>query len=166
MKKTLLFVLSVFLAIGLPMVLIWGAYQTAVAATNAPTVPAIPVVLDSGERWYDPFSWGLDEAAAIATQQAQEAATRTTKAVTTWTSSMFLLTGLLVTIAVGIWSGVREQSQLKNSWQKFRIESLGGEMTSGSTPNQVPPNSEDTDTEEQDSVVAGKAAKSHPNQRR
>jgi len=168
MKKTFSFVLSVFLAVGLPMLLIWGAYQAAFQATDAPMVPTIPAVLDSGERWYDPFSWGLDEAAAIATQQAQEAAARTTRVVTTWTSGMFLLTGLMVAVAVGIWSAVGERLQLKNSWQKFRIESTGGEMTS--VPKQVPPTSEVDDnstneSEEQDSAVAGAVRKPHPSQR-
>lgn len=174
MKKTFSFVFAVFLAVGLPMLLIYGAHQAAVQTSAAPVAPVIPAVIDSGERWYNPLSWSLDEAAALATQQAQYAATATTSVIGSWTSNMFLMTGLLTAVAIGIWSGVSERKELKQSWKEYRTKS---EKTSGpKTARQVPPAAEESENEDdesivdneseesddQDSAIAGKPAGKHP----
>ena len=49
------------------------AFGLALAAKMAVNTDVSPVV-DSGERWYNPFSWSLDESAALAHEQAQQAA--------------------------------------------------------------------------------------------
>ena len=52
------------------------------------TVPTVVIskIADSGERWYNPLSWKLDEAAEMAHSQAQEAATAATSAAKSFSS--------------------------------------------------------------------------------
>lgn len=183
MNKTFSFVFAIFLAVGLPMMLIYGAHQAAVQTATAPAAPVIPAVIDSGERWYNPLSWSLDEAAALATQQAQYAATATTSVIGSWTSNMFLMTGLLTAVAIGIWSGVSERKELNQAWKEYRTKF---EKTSGpKTAPQVPPpageakeaakneatneatnesivDNESEESDDQDSAIAGKPAGKHP----
>jgi hypothetical protein len=55
----------------IPIVAAMGL-ATAVIGLAGP--PTIATIADSGERWYNPLSWSLDEAAAISTDAANQAA--------------------------------------------------------------------------------------------
>lgn len=87
------------------------------------TVPTVVIsnIVDSGERWYNPFSWGLDESAAIAHSQAQEAATVATSAAVR-TSTAFAIgavwTGLaLMAIALSVVSTVQNKGQIAEAYK-------------------------------------------------
>ena len=87
------------------------------------TVPTVVIskIADSGERWYNPLSWKLDEAAEMAHSQAQEAATAATSAAVT-TSTTFAISAvwtslLLMAIAFTLVSTAQNRGQLAEAYK-------------------------------------------------
>jgi predicted PurR-regulated permease PerM len=155
MKKVLLFVWASLLAVGLPMLLIWAAHQATVLTMGTPVVPSsltIPPILDSGERWYNPFSWGLDEAAAFATQQATYAANAAANAATStvgsWTAGVFMRNGILLALAAGLFLVLSftpfflsKRETLKQYWNG--VDPKFEETSAPITAVQLPPSEKD-----------------------
>ena len=93
MKNLITFV-SVMLV--LPVLAIAVSVSVLTSGVAAPA--AITAVADSGERWYDPFSWSLDESAAQAAAAANAAQANSVS----YTAALMgaLVVGLLVAAAV------------------------------------------------------------------
>ena len=136
-----------------------GLVVMAVSALISPMVPNIDVptvvissIADSGERWYSPLSWKLDEAAAMAHSQAQEAATAATSAAVT-TSTTFAIGAVwagmaLIAVAVSTISSLQNKEEILEAYKSRKTtvspnveqeDDEGTFMTGASTPKHKNP---------------------------
>lgn len=154
MKNLITFVL---LMVALPVLAIGVSVSVLTSGVAAPGV--ITAVADSGERWYDPFSWSLDESAALAAAAANAAQANS---VSYTTALMWaLVVGLVVAAAVTATSQnakpaydkyAAAQAEAKAEDQAARIklqeaaaaaEAAAAEAGRGEIPEELPPSEAD-----------------------
>ena len=148
MKNLITFV---FVMLVLPVLAIAVSVSVLTSGVAAPA--AITAVADSGERWYDPFSWSLDESAAQAAQAANAAQANSVS----YTAALMgaLVVGLLVAAAVTATSQnakpaydkyAAAQAKAKADALAARIklqEAAAAEAARGETPEELPPSEAD-----------------------
>ena len=150
MKNLITFVL---LMVALPVLAI--GVSVSVMTSGVTTPAAITAVADSGERWYDPFSWSLDESAAQAAAAANAAQANSVSYTTALMGA--LVVGLLVAAAVTATSQnakpaydmyAAAQAKAKadakaNAIVAKRIQLQAAAEAQGEIPDQLPPSEAD-----------------------
>lgn len=93
----------------------------------------VPVVVDSGERWYNPLSWSLDEASTIAHEQAVQAANIANAGY--W--------ALAVAMAIGVttvtWAGVSGRLGIEQKAEQEETEETEAPKAKRQTPPEKAP---------------------------
>ena len=113
-----------------------------------PQPASLPTVVDSGERWYNPFTWQNDELAAIAHQQAEAAQANSTGFTS---STVWMVMG-------GVGLGLALVYGANNVRKEIRIVSLTNEHKD--VPQKAPPVVADNDAGEK--LVNQAARVKHP----
>ena len=144
MKNLITFV---FVMLVLPVLAIAVSVSVLTSGVAAPA--AITAVADSGERWYDPFSWSLDESAAQAAAAANAAQANSVS----YTAALMgaLVVGLLVAAAVtavshhaapayGLYVGAAAKAKADALAVRIKLQE---EAAREETPDQLPPSEAD-----------------------
>lgn len=94
----------VFVWMILPVLAIAVSVSSMTGSVSQPSAVAVVAAVDSGERWWDPTSWSLDESAAQAVAAANLAANVAQVNSTTFSANLVsaLYLGLLVAVAVTV----------------------------------------------------------------
>lgn len=117
-----------------------------------PQPAAVPAVVDSGERWYNPFSWQNDELAAISHQQAEAAQANSVGFTGTTALVIMGAVGLGLVLVYGA-NDVRKEV---HDWQ---LTEAHKERTDS---GQLPPNRSNSDSEAGDEILNRAARGKHP----
>jgi hypothetical protein len=127
--------------------------------TPAPVAP----IAETGETWWNPVSWALDESAAHATQQANAAQANSVS----YSQVLFLVgAGISGLVAIGLIAGIQRGHIAKAETKKAETKA-DTKAERGADPAQKPPyvitegnvSVEVTTPDERDAVLAGEPAR-------
>lgn len=141
----------VFFAVVLPVLAMVALGAVVNRISPAPT--PVPTVVDSGERWYNPFSWQNDELAAIAHQQAEAAQANSVG----FTGTTMLMIMGAVGVGLAVVYGREDVSKAYHVHKDIK-------RSSKEIPDQLPPPgiSKGSENETAESVVTAAQTRKHP----
>lgn len=143
LKNIVLFIIAPFLAV----------VALSAAAVRMAPAPAPITVPESRESWWDPTSWGLDEAAADAAAMANQAQAGSA-AFSVWTVG---LSALGIGVAASALIGFGHRADLKLPKKAAAPIEMEEEVEDRNFPAQKPP------TQEQiDAAAEGRRRRGHP----
>lgn len=115
-----------------------------------PAPASVPAVVDSGERWYNPFSWQNDELAAISHQQAEAAQANSVGFTSTTALVIMGAVGLGLALVYGA-GDVRKEVALYQLTEGHKEDS-----------GQLPPDRSNADGDAGDEILNRAARGRHP----